>query len=408
MTKTIAAGDLPPGWLPEGARLYLHHVEGGVSIRQLARTEGCHASTVLRRVRRIEERREDPLVDEVLSGLGAGGNFSGSAVNPGGEAALSAESRMKISKTQAVGPVSGASNHTPCPRQQTGTTAPEGADTEARPQPEDEGLTQEIWRVLRRLAEPGALLIVSAAGASGAPGAETAEKAVVLRAMVRTAVTTRAVAQALALRDFIALRHSGRVTSYEISLAGRAALRRVQEGAETGSEAADFAGQHRVWGTRDLSEEGERRRLRVNLAESPLGLLARRRDAEGRPFLMPDLVAAGERLREDFELAQMGPRVAQNWERFLTGGERGGYSATGRGGGGSEGARDRVAAALRDLGPGLGDMVLRCCCMLEGLETAERRLGWSARSGKIVLRIALMRLRRHYDETYGTTAPLIG
>ncbi|AZB55371.1 helix-turn-helix domain-containing protein, partial [Cereibacter sphaeroides] len=79
--------------------------------------------------------------------------------------------------------------------------------------------------------------------------------------------------------------------------------------------------------------------------------------------------------------------------------------------GGAEGprqARERVAAALRDLGPGLGDMVLRCCCFLEGLEAAERRMGWSARSGKIVLRIALQRLRRHYDETYGRSRPLIG
>jgi hypothetical protein len=92
----------------------------------------------------------------------------------------------------------------------------------------------------------------------------------------------------------------------------------------------------------------------------------------------------------------------------MTGGDRGGFNPNGGGSGGSERARDRVALALRDLGPGLGDMVLRCCCFLEGLEAAEQRLGWSARSGKIVLRIALQRLKRHYDETYGGASPLIG
>lgn len=71
-------------------------------------------------------------------------------------------------------------------------------------------------------------------------------------------------------------------------------------------------------------------------------------------------------------------------------------------------ARDRVAVALADLGPGLGDVALRVCCYQEGLEVAERRMGWAARSGKIVLRIALQRLRRHYDETYGRAGPLIG
>lgn len=35
-------------------------------------------------------------------------------------------------------------------------------------------------------------------------------------------------------------------------------------------------------------------------------------------------------------------------------------------------------------------------------------MGWSARSGKIVLRIALQRLRLHYDTTYGKHGPLIG
>ena len=151
---------------------------------------------------------------------------------------------------------------------------------------------------------------------------------------------------------------------------------------------------HKVWGSRVLAdpEDGRRRRMRVNLAESPLTLLARRRDRNGAPFLSDDLVMAGERLREDFELAQIGPRVAQNWERFLTGaGDRGQFRDT-TGTGGSERARERVAAALRDLGPGLGGMVLRVCCFLEGVEAAEQTLGWSARTGKIVLRIALLRL----------------
>ena len=56
-------------------------------------------------------------------------------------------------------------------------------------------------------------------------------------------------------------------------------------------------------------------------------------------------------------------------------------------------------AALADLGPGLGDMVLRCGCYLEGLEVTEKRMGWSARSGKIVLRIALQRLRRQVESS---------
>jgi hypothetical protein len=134
------------------------------------------------------------------------------------------------------------------------------------------------------------------------------------------------------------------------------------------------------------------------LAESPLAALARRRERDGRPFLDEELVHAGERLREDFELAQMGPRVTQDWERYLTAGGRTGFADAGTPLTGASAARDRVARALSDLGPGLSDVALRCCCYLEGLESAEKRMGWSARSGKIVLRIALQRLKRHYDD----------
>jgi DNA-binding PadR family transcriptional regulator len=272
---------------------------------------------------------------------------------------------------------------------------------ETPPIPSDDVVEREARRILRRLSEPGACLAV----------AKDMEKAVVVREAggqtVRTGVVDRPVAEAMALNDWIACETPGRISRYQITQAGRAALKRLL--AEDAQDA--FGDQHRDIEERDETGADGRRtgaRVRYTLAESPLALLARRRDKDGQAFLTDRMVLAGERLREDFELAQMGPRVAQNWDRFLTAGaDRGGF-ATGGSDSGSAKARDRVALALRDLGPGLGDVVLRCCCFLEGLEAAEKRLGWSARSGKIVLRIALQRLKRHYDETYGGKAPLIG
>ncbi len=372
-----------PAWLPENLRLYLRHVEEGLSIRALARELDCHASTILRKVRAFENRRDDPLVDEALTALGAlhlqlaRAGIPHPAITP-----------QALTPQEGNRPMSAPLRH----------TAPAITDAAT--------VDREARRILRRLCEIGAMLAV----------APEMEKAVVLKGSVRTAVVDRAVAQAFAVKDWIGLKTSGRVSTYEITGAGRSALKRLL--AEDQSARADgfaeaqtpFGEQHRLWGERAVAEPGARapRRMRYNLAESPLDVLARRKEKDGSPFLTPDLVGAGERLREDFELAQMGPRIAQNWDRFLTAGaDRGGFSAGGNDSGSSK-ARERVAAALRDLGPGLGDMVLRCCCFLEGLEAAERRMGWSARSGKIVLRIALQRLKRHYDEAYGGKAPLIG
>lgn len=124
-------------------------------------------------------------------------------------------------------------------------------------------------------------------------------------------------------------------------------------------------------------------------------MLGRKRDKRGVAYLTPHLIEAGERLREDFELAQMGPRTTQNWERFLAPADTANPASRGPAAGPSD-ARMRVAKALEALGPGLSDIVFRVCCFLEGLEAAEKRLGWSARSGKVVLKIALERLARHY------------
>ncbi|MDB4196836.1 DUF6456 domain-containing protein [Ascidiaceihabitans sp.] len=115
--------------------------------------------------------------------------------------------------------------------------------------------------------------------------------------------------------------------------------------------------------------------MRYNLSESPLTGLSRRRDKDGKPFLSDVLAHVGERLREDFELAQMGPRVAQNWDRFITSGGRGCFAPYGGVGDGPSAARKRVADTMADLGPGSPDVLLRCC-YLEGLMAAEKRFGW--------------------------------
>jgi transposase-like protein len=366
-----------PVWVPDRVRLYLSHTEEGVSIRALARQVGLNASTVMRQVRRFEARRDDPLMDEALSSLTRG---------------------------------------TPLPsdpdrKEASGMSAPIRA---LPPIADETTLAREGRRILRRLAEPGAVLAIAA----------DMEKAVVMREFpdgrsARTGVMDRAVAQAFTLKDWIQCRKAGRVSTYEITSAGRSALRRMIEeedarrqeamqGEGMAEAGAVFAGQHRIWGQRQVMDDAGPRRIRCNLAESPVALLGRRRDKDGKPFLETALVEAAERLREDFELAQMGPRIAQNWEKFLTGGDRGSFRSDSGLAEGPARARERVAAALRDLGPGLGDVALRVCCFLEGIETAERRMGWAARSGKIVLRIALMRLRQHYDETYGKHGPLVG
>ncbi len=368
-----------PAWMPAAVGLYLLHTEDGVPLRTLARQVGRHPSTVLRQVRRFENRRDDPLVDEALSTLGQ-------AHGParGGGAAATADH------------IAPPPDEEPLPMM-----------ARLHPLTDEDRIKREALRILRRLNEAGTILAI----------APEMPRAVVLKeaadgATARIAVVDREMAQVFALKEWIACRRTGKVATYGITQTGRAALRRMlaDRADHTGlaETPAPFAEQHREMAERTLHHaDGRDERVRVNVAESPAAMLARRKGADGKPFLSADLLAAAERLREDFEIAQMGPRVAQNWDRFLTGGARGGFGNHSPADGPRD-ARERVAAALRDLGPGLGDVALRCCCFLEGLEATERRMGWSARSGKIVLRIALIRLKRHYDETSGGRTPLIG
>ncbi len=360
-----------PDWVPQNARHYIDHTGKGLSIRALARQNGHHASTILRQVRQIETRRDDPLVDEALCLLETEAAPAKAAAAQGNPVMQSQAAPAKIAKTHEI-------------------------ESEAR-------------RILRRMCEATAFMVVAPA----------MEKAAIMRETspgrpTRIAVVDRHIAQAFALHDWIECTRKGKIMLYHITTAGKAALKRLlaanpPAAAGFAEAATPFLEQHKIWDERVISQKDARpRKMRCNLAESPITALGRRKGQDGAPFLSAALIQAGERLREDFEMAQMGARVTQNWDRFLSCGRTGGGQAGANPSEGPTRARERVAAALGDLGPGLGDIALRCCCYLEGMETAEKRMGWSARSGKIVLRIALTRLKLHYEQKHGTLTAMIG
>ena len=132
------------------------------------------------------------------------------------------------------------------------------------------------------------------------------------------------------------------------------------------------------------------RSVTVNLAESPLSWLRARGMIDARQF------EAGERLRADFERAQMGPSVTMRWDASpIAKGRRGAPAAIDRTHGGMM-AKQRFDAAIGAVGKGLSDVLWRVVCAGEALPQAEKALGWPARSGRVVLTLALDRLADAY------------
>jgi hypothetical protein len=147
---------------------------------------------------------------------------------------------------------------------------------------------------------------------------------------------------------------------------------------------------------RELTPEGPRRTgtargrprtVTVNLAESTIAWLHARGHLDDRLF------DAGERLRRDYERAQLAPSVTMRWDPVrvkstgdtgLTAGEK------------QIAAKARFDGALAAAGSGLADVLWRVVCAGESLPAAERALEWPARSGKVVLRLALDRVAGFY------------
>lgn len=178
-------------------------------------------------------------------------------------------------------------------------------------------------------------------------------------------------------------------TYFGISQTGRAHLRRHQA---MGKGADPFRDQHIPVIAEPMGNDLLRRRYQ---AESPLEWLSRRRGKDGEAFISRDQFNAGERLRRDFTFAQLEPRVTGSWSpvaRTAASGFTGEPEISAR----AVDAKQRFYRALDMVGPGLCDILVEVCCHLSGLAEAERKLDWPARSGKVVLGIALDHLVRHY------------
>src|SRR5688500_8727588 len=146
---------------------------------------------------------------------------------------------------------------------------------------------------------------------------------------------------------------------------------------------------------RELTPEGPRRRrgfstrrrsVTVNLAESPLGWLHAHGHLDDRLF------GAGEQLRTDYERAQIAPGITMRWEPVRIHRTGAKLAPTER----QVAARTRFDGAIKAAGKGLEDIPWRVVCACETLPNAEKALEWPARSGKLVLKLALDRVADFY------------
>ena len=132
------------------------------------------------------------------------------------------------------------------------------------------------------------------------------------------------------------------------------------------------------------------RSVTVNMLESPLGWLFIRGHLTKRQY------EAGERLRADWERAQLSARVTMAWDSAPIAKGRGGSATRPDLNGAQIDARKRFDGAVAKAGPGLSDILWRVVCAGDGMREAETALGWPARAGKLVLTLALDRIADYY------------
>lgn len=199
----------------------------------------------------------------------------------------------------------------------------------------------------------------------------------------RTAACRSEMISQMVRNGWLASVGKGNVPRLSVTDDGRTWLARLNAG-------GGFAGQHR-----QIDRCPSTGQASLNHAESPLTRLARPRG--GVAFIDRTQLAAGERLRSDFEHAHLRQRVTASWDPT---------HVARRGGAGNDGlepgdraldARARFHAALDAVGPEFAGILVDACCFLKGLEQVESERGWPRRSAKVLLGAALRALDRHYN-----------
>src|ERR1700748_3769837 len=226
-------------------------------------------------------------------------------------------------------------------------------------------LEREGRRVLRHLRAPGARLVQRPDG----------EYEVVSRngtAAARRMRISASMAKAFVARGWV----DGHAAVLVLTDAGQAWFLRA-----TANE-NPFAAQHQVLRQRVVQgPDGVEREVTVNEAESPIDRL------RGRGLIDAAQFEAAEKLRRDFTLAQLMPRLSPALTQPSSG-NRGGKRIENTLSDTVIMAKRRFNRAMRMVGPGLSDLLFDVCCHLRGVEEVEKAKSWPHRSARVVLGIA--------------------
>lgn len=247
-------------------------------------------------------------------------------------------------------------------------------------------------RLLRSLSLPGSYACQSDLP-MGPPGSL---ELVIIQARkmvsVRTGTASLDAASTLVSRDLACWeQNKNKKTRLTISPAGQAYLARLDAGEAT----SPWFAQHADIAMQDSPDAvAKQGTVAINMKESPLLWLARRRGQDGSPLIDASCLEAGERIRRDLTFAQMLPKLGTNWSHAGAG--SGSYNGQEFFSDSVLAARQRIDRALEHIGPEFSGLVIDVCGFLKGLSQIERERAWPAGSAKIVLVMALRRLGEHY------------